>query len=487
MKDSDERLQKQLQLEAASLLVRLRRCYYNLIRHYVLVKHRKDILCEFVLKYHIYPHQRRFLDYQQSRNSGMILAFRGAAKSTYAVKADAIFRALAFPNERSLIISSNHDQAAKILNGIKEHFENNKEFLKIFGDLKGPRWSATEIMVKHRTTTLFDEATITVAGVKSKRIVGMHVENLYFDDVVSTENARTLRQREALKEFVGQNVMPTLMPNGRFWVVGTRYSPEDYYSELMSKTFPDYLRIPMIYEEDGVEKSTWEKCEDSYSEMELGFTIEECQDLRAQRGMVIFNLQYQNLGEIFEGAIFHLDWFDLYEGDPPENSRIFISIDPALGQNAKSDWFAVVIAAVTPTREVYIKDYIRARLTFPEQIVKISSLIALYEPMAVFIESVAFQGAIAQTLRENPKMKRIIKPMQPRHDKVWRAHNIAPKVVHNVWVPDSFRERKTRFLEEAVRFPDIDHDDVIDAFIQLMEGVFISTKTKRPNEPGLLR
>ena len=209
----------------------------ELIRILVQKHKRFDILYNYVLgdgmdHYHLYPPHAKIRKFQEENEDGLILAHRGLGKTTTGTKGYVVHKAICYPNETSLVISSNDPQSKKISAGVRYQFENNKDLVRIFGDLRDPdRWTKSEMNMVHRDA-LWDEATITFAGLGSAVVVGMHVHNLIFDDIVGTRNA-TGQHREVMIDNVFNQALPTLLNGGRIYFIGTRYAPNDLYGYLL--------------------------------------------------------------------------------------------------------------------------------------------------------------------------------------------------------------------------------------------------------------
>ena len=71
---------------------------------------------------------------------------------------------------------------------IKDHIKSN-DFMQLYGDLEGPVWQESQIIVASRTKK-FKEASITCGGIGSTK-VGMHYDVIIGDDYNSRANTRT--------------------------------------------------------------------------------------------------------------------------------------------------------------------------------------------------------------------------------------------------------------------------------------------------------
>ena len=111
-----------------------RQLRYDQIRELVTVHRRFDVLAKYVLGYDPQPHHVAMLAFQDETPEGMILGFRGAAKTTYCTIARSIGEILCNPDVRILFASDAADQAKTFLREVKQHFESNETLRDIFGD-----------------------------------------------------------------------------------------------------------------------------------------------------------------------------------------------------------------------------------------------------------------------------------------------------------------------------------------------------------------
>ena len=90
----------------------------------------------------------------QMHQEGMVLAWRGGAKTTYCNVATCLTELIRDGNIRICIASNGLDQSKTILRQVKSHIEDNEKFIRIFGDLKsgGKVWTESEITINTRTS-----------------------------------------------------------------------------------------------------------------------------------------------------------------------------------------------------------------------------------------------------------------------------------------------------------------------------------------------
>jgi hypothetical protein len=106
---------------------------------------------------------------------------------------------------------------------IKDHIKSN-DFMQLYGDLEGPVWQESQIIVASRTKK-FKEASITCGGIGSTK-VGMHYDVIIGDDYNSRANTRTPELAIGVVDHFRYN-LNILEPDGLYAIIGTRYSEDD--------------------------------------------------------------------------------------------------------------------------------------------------------------------------------------------------------------------------------------------------------------------
>jgi hypothetical protein len=193
--------------------------------------------------------------FQDEEDEGMILGFRGAAKTTYCTVTRAIGEILINPDVRILFASDAAEQAKTFLRGVKQHFEENETLRDIFGDfVAGARvWAEGEIVVNRRRK-IMNESTITCVGTDTT-LPGRHFDIIVGDDIVTDDNSQTPGQRTKVHNWFYRTLLPCLDPQGRMWILGTRWHEEDLYSWLQSEDYKEaWLHVPALDEND---QSIW--------------------------------------------------------------------------------------------------------------------------------------------------------------------------------------------------------------------------------------
>jgi predicted phage terminase large subunit-like protein len=454
------------------------------IRRQVLYHDRIDILAGVVLGMKLQPFHISLLRYQFQHPDNLQLAFRGAGKSTSCTITKVIHLLLKDPNLRILIASKTAQNASGFLKEIKNHFESNALLSEIFGEYydqrKVTKWDSTEIEVLPRTKPN-KEASITCVGVEGT-IVSKHYDVIISDDLVDEENSRTKGQRDKTRTWYYQTLDPTLEPpdgsvphRGEHHRLGTRYHYDDLYGHFIANELKTHHNIVPALDERG--RSPWPE------KYPPRWFVEKKQ----KSGLIIFNAQYQCDTEAMKGEIFQIDDCQICnEDDLPHKSelQIYMGVDLAIGEKEVNDKFAIVVIGVTKDRAAfYVLDYFEGQLRFSAQTDKILEYNRRWDPIRIAIETVAYQDAQYQQLKErNPDLR--AKPVKTHKDKVTRAQKLSAIFEDKkMW----FRKSHQLLIESLVLFPNAPHDDLFDGLdLAVLASKGGRRRARRDKEPGLI-
>lgn len=429
-------------------------------------------VCKYITCRSLQPLHASIIHNVSDNQASMDLAPRGHGKSTIGDVDFCITMVLRNPDIRIMIGSKTQTQASAFLKEIRTHFEQNVNLIRIFGDWKKSRdnvWNDKEFTVNRRTV-IKKEATVSALGA-SGAVVSKHFDIIIGDDLVGFENARTEAQRKVLKEWFYSSLYPTLEPDGEIHILGTRYSPMDLYEDLIkSKNYKVNVQ-QAITVKDGQEYSLWES----------KFSLEKLRSIREEAGLIIFNMQYQNNTELAKGKIFKYKYFkhfEEYDIDYDLNRvrvkvldsqgvpywipvRIYMGADLAISEDETSnnDYFVLTVIGVDSSKNVYVLDYLKERLTFNAQLNAILDYGKNKFPMVerIGVETVQYQKSLAQEIRRLSLLP--VVNIQTSKDKVTRAMRRSALFENGkVW----FRIGMDDLEECLLLFPEVDHDDLFD-------------------------
>jgi len=405
----------------------------------------------------------------------LILLPRGHLKSTLVTIGYCVQRIVENPNIRILIVSATWQTAVDFLTEIKRHLQQNETLRRIYPEVaqavdNNTEWAQDRITIQ-RSDTNIKGPTVWAAGVDSN-LVGSHPDMVIFDDVHNRDNTMN---REQIEKVIlrYKDVLDLLEPKGQLIVIGTRWVEWDLYAWLMdrdnlvSRSYEVMLR--KAYE------GNLETGEDLIPLWPTKFDQKELLTRLREKGWYEFSAQYMNNPVPSEDADFKKEWFqyfdpELYRG---KEMRTFITVDPAISLDKNADFTAMVVTGIDQFSNIFVKDIIRGHFKPSELIDKLFILSELYHPQMVILETIAYQKALAYSLREEMNRRGRFIPIhevnQHEKSKDQRIRGLQPiymnkKIFH---VKDN---PLTPYLEEELlTFPRSRHDDIMDAFSMVLD------------------
>jgi len=457
----------------------------ELIRRKIVEEDRIDILATHILGYQYEDFHRELSDFQNAlvktedeyikATRALSLAPRGGGKSTILTTTQVVFEVLKNPNIRILLTSNTQNQAESFLRAINQHLTENQKLLDVFGMIKHPKykWDTKEINVAGRTRK-GKESTITCIGLGGG-VTGLHFDLIIGDDLVDEENARTKHQRDTTFTWFYKTMYPTLEPDGRLYLIGTRYHPDDLYGRLEKEEFKGRVKIvPAIRKTpEGEEYSFWDE----------RFPLFKLYSMRRSMGIIIFNTQMQNNTDLMVGRMIKPEMFNTYKRIPETAGFYVQGTDSATSTKDKDDNFAHVTLFVTKDSQpnVYLVDYNKSKMGAKAQYEYCVRKNDEHNPLRIFIESNAGQAYFAEGL----KMRGLpIKRVYSTKDKVNEMYKVLPIIEDGRFF---VKIDHSDFINDMVAFPDGDDDDLPDACRQALKGaLFSKIRKKRKREPGVL-
>lgn len=170
-----------------------------------------------------YTHGNIITALEATTKRKLIIAPRGSFKSSVGVTAYCIWLIINNPNIRIFISSETFVNAKNFLREIKAILQS-REFLNVFGDMVGPRWSESEITVSTRTK-IIKEATVTIGSIGVIK-VGAHFDVMLLDDLNSNNNSGSPEACEKVISYY-RYLISILEPDGTISITATRYSMLD--------------------------------------------------------------------------------------------------------------------------------------------------------------------------------------------------------------------------------------------------------------------
>jgi hypothetical protein len=329
----------------------------------------------------------------------LLLCQRGIGKSV-ALQAYITWLVLCDPNIRIILVSSTDLKARSCMRAVKQTLESEK-VKDVWGDVVGSTWTDHELIMAGRTE-IYAEPTVMCLGAGSGAITGRHASVIIVDDACDFDSTRSELQRDRLRDWFLTSLLPVVMADGYVIAAGTRYHYMDIYNLLINKLHYNTLILSPI-KPDGTPRCEWLQPIDDTIDKDGNVVVRGLKTIKHDLGSVIYALQYENdVTLLLEGNIINKNWIQYYS-KLPKLSSIIISCDPAISKSDTADSTAIIIGGKTEDGNIYIKDYINAKMSFHETIEKIKSLVVAHAPIQVRVEQVGFSEAfITELKREMP-------------------------------------------------------------------------------------
>lgn len=201
-------------------------------------------------------------------------------------------------------------------------------------------------------------------------------------------------------------------------------------------------------------------------------------------GTYLFANQYLN--EVFptDKQVFRPEWRRYYK-TLPTRRHTFAFIDPAISVKDGADYTALTVIDVDCDMNWYLRVANRYRITPPQIINLIFKVNAEFSPMAIGLETVAYQEALVYMLHEEMTRRQILIPLhevKTGNDKTkeMRILGLVPRfefgrIFLNTGLYD--------FETEMMQFPRGAYDDILDSLSQQETIIYYPSKEEEKNEP----
>lgn len=310
-------------------------------------------------------------------------------------------------------------------------------------------------------------------------VTGKGGERIVIDDPHNPQQVLSEAQRQAGLDYF-RGTLSTRLNNRKkdaIVVVGQRLHAQDLSGFCIEQEFTS-LRLQAIAEDRTT--YTFPRRTEPWVR-EVGHLLwperegeRELAEARRMLGTSRFQAQYQQCPVPDGGVIFRRDGFRYYVSLPEDVDEWAVSVDLAFKGEATSDYNVLLVAARRGA-DIYLVDRLKGRWSFTEVCRHLETFVRCYPRVQkVYVEEAANGSALIDTLRS--RISGIVS-VRPREAKIVRAHAAQPQVeagsIHlphpnpsGVSIAD--REWVHDFLSQLCAFPQVAHDDDVDAFTQLV-------------------
>jgi len=431
--------------------------------------------------------------------SGLSIYPRNSAKSTCWSKVAPLWLLGRNPDLRVVLISRTSTLAQTNLRFTRLQIESNDRVAEVFpykkvnGRVYGLKesnpWGTEQITIENNRRD--GVPSVYATGLEGS-ISGIRADLIIVDDLIDQNNVMTVSQREKVDMFWDNVVVPTLEPDGRIFLVGTRYNAKDFYSRMLEDPmYKDHTWIRPAIELNENGEYKLDDAGNPVSYWPERWPIERLLDMKNRMGTLAFNSQYQCDPSGYAGQLFNPDDLHFYNPDTLislwNDLDFIMSVDPNVTEDPESDNTAIITAAVDRKRgQVYVLDMFAKPMGFVNQVKALKQYgtktmlnvgARKYKTETriskIGVESVAYQRSLQQTgyLMGLP----VVEVKQGNRNKEVRILGMQPHIENGrVMFPDPDDVKVPwweEFLEEYCTFPKGRRDDRMDALEILVSMV----------------
>ena len=318
-------------------------------------------------------------------------------------------------------------------------------------------------------------------------VTGQPANLMIIDDPIKNKKeAFSKSRRDLIYEEWLMSFKTRLAPHAKVIVIMTRWHEDDLAGRLLQEEENiKLLWFPCECEDENnpVEKALGRKVGDALCP-EIGkdnkWLKEYKKGLVSLEGSMTWNALFQGRPTALEGNIIERDWWEYYdENDMPQINTWVMSVDAAFKDEDQSDFVAIQVWGKTDAN-IYLIDAVKKHLSFPDTIVEIRRLRAMYpECKTTLVEDRANGSAIIRMLRY--EMTGVI-AVQPIGSKMARVQAILGAIESgNVKLP-KHKRFVGDFVDECSSFPNAAHDDQVDAMSQALNRLIYQRGQAMPKK-----
>lgn len=463
-----------------------------------------------------------------------VAAPRGHAKSTYLSKAFPLSELLYRKRKYVLMISETPKVALANLDWIRGQLKYNAKLRADFGELLSPRDQANirdnnEGFIAYETRgdvkrpiALLESAS-TGGAIRGRNWNGYRPDLIVMDDLEDARaggNASTVEQRQALRDWFSQSVIPLGDPKGKrtaYVYMGTTVHADSLLMNVLYRRSDFKTRLYRAIIAQPKRMDLWERCREIYVDRDnpdraadaLAYYIANAPEMNEgaevlwadgqplwklmtwkwDNGSKAFNTEYMNNPIDEESQVFNPETFHYYNGEIDvldERYEVAFAVDMALGKSrTKGDYSATAtVARDKHTGAIFVADSFGDRIKPDELIMTSADKVIAQQPQVIAVESVAAQEFFADEMRKELAKRGY--PVETRFKKIYnrtrkelRIEALLPMIENGTI---QFSRKHALLLEQFEQYGTGAHDDLIDALemaISALASTQISVQTVR--------
>lgn len=399
-----------------------------------------------------------------------------------------------------LYVGINQEKAVASVQWLRSQVERNKLWTSTYGLVQGRKWQEDQIEI--RSTVTGDTSWIVAAGISSG-LRGLNFDDyrpdlILVDDVVNEENSLTQDSRTKVEDLIlgavqGSLAPPTEEPNAKMIMGQTPIHREDVSMQAAESKAWKTIHFPCWSREtidlpDELQRSSWE----------ARFPTKYLQGLRQSfaetNKLSLWAREYECRLTTPENSSFRSDWLQFYDGDVPDGFSV-IAVDPVpppsenqIEKGLRGKDYECIMVVTKTGRGYFVREYFENRDADPLwTVAKIFELTRRYKVIRIAIEAVGYQRSL-KNLVEN-EMRRTgqyfaLSEVKAAKSKAVRITNTLAGLLAQGRI--FARRSMTSLIRQVSEFPQVKHDDVLDALAIAVQDLGPNTVTLGMDEYGYL-
>jgi predicted phage terminase large subunit-like protein len=402
-------------------------------------------------------------------------------KSTVLTYALPLWIVINKPESRVCIFSFTRGLAKSHLRRIKHTMESKEVLWKAFPEIfynnpkgQAPKWSEDDgLYVKRKG--MFGEATFEAAGLIDGMPTGKHYTDRVYDDVITERSVATPSQIvKATEMFKLSDFLGTR--KGAKWVIGTKYSHKDTYSDLARMKV--WIKRLFPAEIDGTKEETV----GMIGGIPVMFDAEELKSKHEQQGDFIYSSQMLQNPTVASDMKFQLTWLEYYTKLPTALNK-YILVDPAGNKTKSADYTVIIVIGVDSLRNYYLVDIIRDKLNLGDKWTKLVETVQKHGIQEIHYEKYGMQADI-EYFNERMSATGVYFHIEPfagtgsKHSRImglvplFQQHRIRiPRAFPYLAMDGEYKDLILELVEEYEYYPySGGHDDILDIMGRLFDS-----------------
>jgi len=372
----------------------------------------------------------------------------------------------------TVIIRATEVEARQNVDDLRQELEANERIIEDFGTQYHPRkWSEAEFVTATGIKVVAKSRGQSLRGLKYRQ----HRPDLVIvDDLEDDEMVESKLQRDKCERWVLRNVLNSIGPGGRFFMVGTVLHHDSVLVRFLKRTDTFVTRIWKAIQSNG--KPLWP----------ARWPLKRLRAKKKEIGIRAFGTEFLNDAANEEEQIFSPNNWKYFRDEDLAGVELDIvaAVDPAIGQKQKNDNTAVAVVGGLNGNYYVLRTVIK-KLKIQRQVDLVVSTCREWPRIRKFgFETIAYQDALKQLVEEESAKYNLQIPAVAvkdiSSDKLKRLSRLAPLAEQGrLWFPSAsssyWTPAVTQCIEEfeALGCSTDSHDDGPDAVeraIALLRG-----------------